>query len=147
MIRRPPRSTLFPYTTLFRSGMLRRWRRHLTQANQMRAATATYFSRQLPLSPAAGPSHPYLRLPIVVSSAAARERLYAQSNARGLGVSVGYPTSIDKIPEVQASCGDRRPASFPAAQRVADNLLTLPTHHWLSDDDKRAIADLCREVS
>src|SRR5256885_13171409 len=27
MIRRPPRSTLFPYTTLFRSGRLRRGRR------------------------------------------------------------------------------------------------------------------------
>src|SRR2546430_11494959 len=26
MIRRPPRSTLFPYTTLFRSGLLRVWR-------------------------------------------------------------------------------------------------------------------------
>src|SRR3712207_7211934 len=25
MIRRPPRSTLFPYTTLFRSDALRRW--------------------------------------------------------------------------------------------------------------------------
>src|SRR3712207_8240379 len=25
MIRRPPRSTLFPYTTLFRSGCARRW--------------------------------------------------------------------------------------------------------------------------
>ena len=25
MIRRPPRSTLFPYTTLFRSGVLKRW--------------------------------------------------------------------------------------------------------------------------
>src|SRR2546429_1100630 len=27
MIRRPPRSTLFPYTTLFRSRSLRRWKR------------------------------------------------------------------------------------------------------------------------
>src|SRR3712207_8741992 len=26
MIRRPPRSTLFPYTTLFRSGEAERWR-------------------------------------------------------------------------------------------------------------------------
>src|SRR2546427_3276754 len=25
MIRRPPRSTLFPYTTLFRSGVIRAW--------------------------------------------------------------------------------------------------------------------------
>src|SRR5437899_6513492 len=32
MIRRPPRSTLFPYTTLFRSGlaMRRRWAEYLT---------------------------------------------------------------------------------------------------------------------
>src|SRR3712207_7186879 len=28
MIRRPPRSTLFPYTTLFRSGVLRQGRVH-----------------------------------------------------------------------------------------------------------------------
>src|SRR2546430_11812916 len=28
MIRRPPRSTLFPYTTLFRSVLGRLWRRH-----------------------------------------------------------------------------------------------------------------------
>src|SRR3712207_8231007 len=28
MIRRPPRSTLFPYTTLFRSGLRRRERAH-----------------------------------------------------------------------------------------------------------------------
>src|SRR2546426_4491759 len=28
MIRRPPRSTLFPYTTLFRSGLKRHWLRH-----------------------------------------------------------------------------------------------------------------------
>src|ERR1022692_1964624 len=29
MIRRPPRSTLFPYTTLFRSHASHRWHRHL----------------------------------------------------------------------------------------------------------------------
>src|SRR5258707_2708725 len=32
MIRRPPRSTLFPYTTLFRSSS---WRRYLTDARQL----------------------------------------------------------------------------------------------------------------
>src|SRR5687768_17994187 len=31
MIRRPPRSTLFPYTTLFRSGIDERHRAHRTQ--------------------------------------------------------------------------------------------------------------------
>src|SRR2546430_10256137 len=37
MIRRPPRSTLFPYTTLFRSGLLER--------GKMRRAAADIFAR------------------------------------------------------------------------------------------------------
>src|SRR2546427_4100694 len=34
MIRRPPRSTLFPYTTLFRSGRIQRGGRALAQCNR-----------------------------------------------------------------------------------------------------------------
>src|ERR1017187_5219822 len=43
MIRRPPRSTLFPYTTLFRSGVrLRKWRRprHPTHSQRTRMSGA-----------------------------------------------------------------------------------------------------------
>src|SRR5260221_10128877 len=41
MIRRPPRSTLFPYTTLFRSGMAVRYHNHLARAScRSRAAAA-----------------------------------------------------------------------------------------------------------
>src|SRR2546430_11691508 len=36
MIRRPPRSTLFPYTTLFRSHRGRRWDRRLAPAHLRR---------------------------------------------------------------------------------------------------------------
>src|SRR2546421_8893495 len=36
MIRRPPRSTLFPYTTLFRSGLVLLGRRQLERAVQPR---------------------------------------------------------------------------------------------------------------
>src|SRR5256885_3925252 len=35
MIRRPPRSTLFPYTTLFRSNIYRRCRRHATRFRRL----------------------------------------------------------------------------------------------------------------
>src|SRR5947207_11843363 len=38
MIRRPPRSTLFPYTTLFRSQAGRSRRQHAARARQRRAA-------------------------------------------------------------------------------------------------------------
>src|SRR3712207_7523068 len=44
MIRRPPRSTLFPYTTLFRSARLRspaRRRPHTTRARRTRPARRT----------------------------------------------------------------------------------------------------------
>src|SRR5256885_10066203 len=34
MIRRPPRSTLFPYTTLFRSQVLGKWQGHLSRDSE-----------------------------------------------------------------------------------------------------------------
>src|SRR5258708_33203099 len=37
MIRRPPRSTLFPYTTLFRSNQRRWWFRHKSKETSMEA--------------------------------------------------------------------------------------------------------------
>src|SRR5256885_3316726 len=48
MIRRPPRSTLFPYTTLFRSHPLRRERRRRAQgrARQRRPVFGTGFRRR-----------------------------------------------------------------------------------------------------
>src|SRR2546426_8404185 len=36
MIRRPPRSTLFPYTTLFRSPFLRAFRQGINEAHEAR---------------------------------------------------------------------------------------------------------------
>src|SRR2546430_13723641 len=50
MIRRPPRSTLFPYTTLFRSGLAvaRRTIRHgrlLRRAGEVKNASATYLDQ------------------------------------------------------------------------------------------------------
>src|SRR3712207_6998738 len=40
MFRRPPRSTLFPYTTLFRSEAAGRLRRHLRRRSARRAVVA-----------------------------------------------------------------------------------------------------------
>src|SRR3712207_8313320 len=61
MIRRPPRSTLFPYTTLFRSDGVRS-REHLRQpgeigrATQVEPGVAGHGLRQLALARAAGRS-------------------------------------------------------------------------------------------
>ena len=125
------------------AGLLRRWRRRLAGSNDARAAAVAYFTRELSLGPARDQARPYLRLPIVAPDAKAPQRVYALSQKRGLGVSVAYPTPINEIPEIASVFNGQR---FPSARRLSERLLTLPTHHWLSERDKRAIADLCRDL-
>jgi perosamine synthetase len=125
------------------AGVLRNWRLRLAASNQGRAATAAYFSRQLSLQRPHDGAHAYLRLPIIASTAQEKERLYAVSQKRGLGLAVAYPTPVSEIPEIRSAFEGRR---FPGALTVSQRLLTLPTHQWLSDGDKRAIADLCRDA-
>ena len=140
--------TIFPRQIRLRrlagmqAGLLRNWRSRLAESNRVRAATASYFSRRLAIGGADG-SHPFLRLPIL-TNIEEKSRVCRLAEKRGLGVSVGYPAPINEIPELRSAFTGQR---FPAARRVADGLLTLPTHHWLSDRDKRAIADLCRDVA
>jgi perosamine synthetase len=138
--------TVFPRTIQVRrlsgvkAGLLRGWQRHLAESNRARATSTAFFdARVRTRERSQRPSAPLLRLPIVVSSREERERLYALSQKRGLGLSVAYPSPINEIPEIASTFGGQR---FPGARQVADRLLTLPTHHWLSMNDKRAIADL-----
>ena len=120
------------------AGLLRNWRRALDRSNRTRSETAGYFTRRLPIALAHGPDHPYLRLPLVLPTARERDRIHVLSQQRGLGVSVAYPTPINEIPEMPEAIRAQR---FPSARGVAERLLTLPTHHWLSERDKRAIAE------
>ena len=120
------------------AGVLRGWRTHLARSNRVRSETAAYFAERLPLRTARGSSHPYLRLPVFAASRRERDRIHALSQARGLGLSVAYPTPVNEIPEIRFSAHGQR---FPAAKTVAERLLTIPTHHWLCEKDKRAIAE------
>lgn len=127
----------------FQAGLLRRWRRRLARSNDARAEAVSYFTRALSLHTTEGRTPPYLRLPIVAPDGPARQRVCTLAGRRGLGVSAAYPTPISDIPEIAAAFDGQR---FPSAARLSAQLLTLPTHHWLSERDKRAIADLCRDL-
>jgi perosamine synthetase len=141
--------TIFPSQIALRplsgmkAGLLHNWRSRLAESNKMRSATATYFGRQVPLSLLQEPSPPYVRLPMVVPSTREKDRLFAVSQARGLGLSVAYPSPISDLPELKGICDGKH---FPAARELAATLVTLPTHHWVSKTDRRAIAALCRAV-
>lgn len=119
------------------AGTLHNWRHHLMRSNRVRSETATDFSQRLSLALTQGAAHPYLRLPIFVTTPEEKKRLYLLSQKRGLGLSLGYPTPVNEIPEIRIAFDGQR---FPAARSVAETLLTIPTHEWLSETDKRAIA-------
>lgn len=133
--------TKVPLTRLsgLKAGVLHNWRRRLARSNGIRSETAAYFCRRLHLELPPGPSHPYLRLPVLAATPQEKRRLHALSEARGLGLSVAYPAPVSEIPQLRAVVNGHR---FPHAAQVADSLVTIPTHHWLSEKDKRAIADV-----
>jgi perosamine synthetase len=126
----------------FKAGLLRNWRRRLVRSNQMRSAAASDLHRRMNISSGGFP-RPLLRLPLLASSAREKQRLYAASTSRGLGISPAYPTSIDEIPEMRAAVEGR---TFPSATKVASRLVTLPTHQWLLEQDKQALVDLWRDL-
>jgi len=120
-----------------KAGILREWQARLNESNRIRSGATVDFSERLSIVLANGPSHPYLRLPIFAATPAERDRIYLLSQREGLGLSVAYPTPINEIPEISAAFNGKR---FPSARRVADHVLTIPIHQWLSEHDKRAIA-------
>lgn len=135
-----PKSIPLKRLSGLKAGLLHNWRRRLNRSNQIRSETAAYFSRRLRHQVTNGASHPYLRLPLFAETPGHKQRLFSMSNACGLGLSAAYPTSIDEIPEIRPLINGER---FPSARRVAANLLTIPTHQWLSAKDKQDIAALC----
>jgi dTDP-4-amino-4,6-dideoxygalactose transaminase len=136
--------TIFPKDVALRrfsgmkAGILHEWRARLSASNRIRSSAAADFGRRLSIGVASGLPHPYLRLPIFAATQAERARIYFRSQREGLGLSVAYPTPINEIPEICVAFNGQR---FPSARRVADHLLTIPLHQWLSETDKQAIAD------
>jgi perosamine synthetase len=120
------------------AGLLRHWRRRLRESTEARVRTAMAIGNRLGRQ---WPAHPYLRLPILASSPAEKRALLGRSHRLGLGLSGGYPIAVDQIPELRRWSTS---ATCPQAHRLADHLLTIPVHHWLSARDWRAICECLR---
>jgi dTDP-4-amino-4,6-dideoxygalactose transaminase len=131
--------TVFPeHVTIRRmsgmqAGLLRSWQTRLRVSNRVGMRTAVVLGKRLGIE---WPTHPYLRLPIFASSPAEKRALLARSRRLGLGLSGGYPSAVDQIPQLAAWVNG---VKCPRARHVAAHLLTLPVHHWLRTRDRRAI--------
>lgn len=122
-----------------KAGLLKNWRSLLEQSNLTRKETAAWFIKKMQLNSSYSDAIPYLRLPLLLDSREERDRLFALSQRSGLGLSPMYPTSVNTIEEIQEMVIDQ---TFPAAATVADRLLTIPTHHLLSEEDKMRILNV-----
>lgn len=127
-----------------KAALLRNWKRRLMEANRIRTETALYFQNEMLLKRSRTPYLPYLRLPLFVSDRQMRDAIYALSRERGLGVSLMYPTPVNEIEELRTIFSGQ---VFPAAKKVAETLVTLPTHGWLSEADKKSICDIIASAS
>ena len=137
-----PRNVVVKRLSGFKAGLLRNWRSRLARSNEARSAIAEDLRRRVPALATDGVSVPLLRLPVLAADCEEKARIYLSSKKRGLGMSPAYPTALNEVPDIRAELDNRR---FPSAAKIASQLLTVPTHHWLVEEDKRAIAELCRE--
>jgi perosamine synthetase len=137
-------STRFPIERLsgVAAGLLRYWQARSQDANRARSIRAAALRARVGMSIDAS-TLPCIRLPLVCASAQERQRLYEESQRRGLGFGLMYPTTIAAIPELQASLEGQR---FPNAERIAERLLTIPVHQFVSDEDRAGIEDMLGQV-
>ncbi len=135
----------FPVAKLsgMKAGLLYRWRERLERSNRIRSETTTFYRERLWFESNSRPTIPYLRMPIIVRNREIRNSIYSRSCEQGLGISPMYPTPINKIEELESEFNGRR---FPVAEKIAEQLLTIPTHHLVSENYKKRICDLFNEM-
>lgn len=128
------------------AAVSRGWRKRLEDSNAARRKNAGYFRSMLNLKtgPAAHEDVPYLRLPFMLDSREARDRLYCLSMERGIGLSRMYPASVNEIDEIKPSFAGMK---FPGAKAVSQRLLCLPTHELLGNNDMERIIGLIKSAA
>jgi len=143
-------SDAFPMNRLdgLRAGLLLNWQERLDQSNSARRMAAKDLIERLPPRTEVVQSRLhmdpiYLRLPVMMESKEAKEKLCVLSKENGLGITPFYPTSIQAIEELT---NHLEKAEFPAGTMVAERLVTLPVHHLLGDRDREKICNTLNEL-
>lgn len=87
------------------------------------------------VTPHPGSAPVYLRLPILVDDAQARERTIAALWAAGIGATASYPASLADVPALQPhlAAGAVRASG---GRKVAQRIVTLPTHAFVTAADR-----------
>lgn len=140
----------FPIRRLdgLRTGLLKTWRRRLADSNEDRARHADGFlgrfrHEETQLDPTRVSGTAYLRLPVVMPTIAAKQKMCALGTDLGLGVSSLYPTPVSDIPELKAQFHGQQ---YPGAVTLAQRLITLPVHHYVDERDVERICEVLHGI-
>jgi dTDP-4-amino-4,6-dideoxygalactose transaminase len=139
-------STEFPVSRLsgVGAGLMWHWQYRLEQSNHRRKENGEYLCKMINLKNLLNFSVPFLRLPYLAGNKKVRDSVYSGLNLKGLGVSLMYPSSINKIAEIK----DQFAASaYPSAEAISSKLLTLPTHELLTERDLKAILEFLTPIT
>lgn len=128
----------FPIKRLsgMQAALLHDWEERLEAQNLVRLNNSEFYKNRLRAHEANG-GIPYLRFPVIAASRELRDRIYGASRQAGLGLSLMYPSPVNRIEEIEERF---RGMDFPEAERVAQRLLALPTHQLITEKDR---ADVC----
>jgi dTDP-4-amino-4,6-dideoxygalactose transaminase len=89
------------------------------------------------ITPAPGSVPVYLRLPLLMPNASARERALADLDAAGIGATASYPASLVDVPELRPALANPD-ARATGGRFVAERIVTLPTHPYVACEDLAA---------
>jgi len=124
-----------------RAGLLSGWQTRLDESNRNRWLQSQGFLGRLSsfghiVKSQVCQKPVYLRLPVLLQSKQAKERVCALSKQHGLGITPLYPTAIKDIPELRGLLRDKE---LPGAAKVADRLVTVPVHHLVEHRDREKL--------
>ncbi|MCI0353856.1 MAG: DegT/DnrJ/EryC1/StrS family aminotransferase [Acidobacteria bacterium] len=132
----------------FTSALLGHMIEELRDLNRCRIGNARRILSALPEGsgfrspePPVGASPIYLRLPLLASDGALRDRALARLKAAGIGASSYYPGAVCDIPGIEAFLAAPG-VHFPRAESVARRIVTLPTHPLVEPKDLERMVEI-----
>lgn len=122
----------------------------LDERTAIRRRNAAYLTDQLGgdyLVPAVPADREHVWHQYVMRFPGERERVIDGLAERGIGTLIYYPVPIHRQPYLQAYVPGADALDLPVTDRLSDEVLAIPVHPLLSDDDLAAIVGAVRDVA